>query len=143
MPQKILDGLKEAIAEAPLPIVHFSVDLWTCKVSTDKYIGIHIFWVDGKAEFRHALVSVSPHRQFTLLVHAGFLTSEPVSVESQHRQIAISSTYTCDPNRCSAISTGNFQNNLGLDDWTKVLMLDHLAFGTLCACSSIGRAVLS
>jgi len=61
--KKMLEGLSDAIAEAPLPIVHFSVDLWTCKVSGNKYIGIHIFWVDSKAVFKHALVAVSPRQR--------------------------------------------------------------------------------
>ena len=57
--KKILEGLAEAIAETPLPIMHFSLDLWTCKVSGKKYIGVHIFWVGAKAVFKHALVAVS------------------------------------------------------------------------------------
>lgn len=56
--KKVLEGLAEAIAEAPLLIVHFSVDLWTCKVSGKKFIGICIFWVTAKGVLKHALVAV-------------------------------------------------------------------------------------
>ena len=57
--QKLVEGLKAEIEAAHLPIVHFTVDLWTCKVSGSKYLGIHIFWVDKAFAFRHALLSVS------------------------------------------------------------------------------------
>ena len=57
--QKLVEGLKAEIEAAHLPIVHFTVDLWTCKLSGSKYLGIHIFWVDKAFAFRHALLSVS------------------------------------------------------------------------------------
>ena len=47
------------IEAADLPIVHFTVDLWTCKVSRSEYLGIHIFWVDKVFAFHHALLSVT------------------------------------------------------------------------------------
>ena len=65
--KKMLKGLPEAIAEALLPIVHFSVDLWACNASEKKYIGIHIFWVNTKGVFKHALVAVRRSPSFIYL----------------------------------------------------------------------------
>ncbi|CAN0346503.1 unnamed protein product, partial [Ascophyllum nodosum] len=35
------------------------LDLWTCKVSGRKYLGIHVSWVDSTFDLRHALISAT------------------------------------------------------------------------------------
>ena len=54
----VVEGLKEEIAHALLPILHFSFDTWTCKVSGRKFLGIHVFWVDRKFSLRDAVLAV-------------------------------------------------------------------------------------
>ena len=51
--------MKEEIQKAPLPIIHYGLDLWTCKVSGRKYIDVHVFYVDSDFILRHALIAVS------------------------------------------------------------------------------------
>lgn len=57
--QVIVHGLKEEVEAAPLPILHFTLDIWTSKVSGDKYLGMHIFWADSNFSVRHAEIGVS------------------------------------------------------------------------------------
>lgn len=47
------------VKSADLPIVHYMLDLWACKVSGKKYLSIHVFFVDQTFTLRHALLSVS------------------------------------------------------------------------------------
>lgn len=58
--QVAVRGLLEEVRAALLPIVHSTVDVWTCEVSGKKYLGINIFWVDREFQLHRALVSVSP-----------------------------------------------------------------------------------
>lgn len=57
--QVVIGSIQEDIKEAALPIIHYGLDLWTCKVSGRKYLGIHVSWVDSTFDLRHALISVS------------------------------------------------------------------------------------
>lgn len=54
-----MGNMLEEIEKAPLPSVHFGVDLWTCKKSGRKYIDVHVFYVDSNFEMQHALLAVS------------------------------------------------------------------------------------
>jgi len=40
-----------------LPFVHVNLDLWTSQITSDKYIGVHIFYMNG-ASFRDKLLAV-------------------------------------------------------------------------------------
>ena len=51
--------MKEEIDEAPLPIVHYGLDLWTCTRSGRKFMDVHVFLVDSNSILRHALLAVS------------------------------------------------------------------------------------
>lgn len=57
--QVVVGNLQEEIQKATLPIIHYGLDLWTCKVSGRKYLGTHVFYVDSKFVLRHALIAVS------------------------------------------------------------------------------------
>ncbi|CAB1115843.1 unnamed protein product [Ectocarpus sp. CCAP 1310/34] len=37
----VMGNMSEEIKKAPLPIVHYGVDLWTCKTSGMKFIDVH------------------------------------------------------------------------------------------------------
>lgn len=54
-----MGNMVEEINKAPLPIVHYGVDLWTCKTSGLKYLDVHAFFVDSDFNMRHALLAVS------------------------------------------------------------------------------------
>ena len=51
--------MKAEIEAAHLPILHFSVDMWTSKTQ-GKFMGMHVFWVNREFELRDALLAVSP-----------------------------------------------------------------------------------
>lgn len=61
--------MQEEIKKATLPIIHYGLDLWTCKLSGLKYLGIHVFYVDSNFQLRHALLSVSEVDSHTTLAH--------------------------------------------------------------------------
>lgn len=54
-----MGNMSEEINKALLPIVHYGVDLWTCKTSGMKFIDVHAFLVDSNFELRHVLLAVS------------------------------------------------------------------------------------
>lgn len=57
--QVVVGNMAEEVKSADLPIVHYMLDLWACKVSGKKYLSIHVFFVDHSFTLRHALLSVS------------------------------------------------------------------------------------
>ena len=57
--QAVIGNIKEEIEKAPLPIVHYGLDLWTCTCSGRNVIHVHVFLVDGNFILRHALLAVS------------------------------------------------------------------------------------
>lgn len=57
--QVVMGNMVEEMKKAPLPIVHYGVDLWTCKKSSRKYIDVHVFYVDSNFQLQHALLAVS------------------------------------------------------------------------------------
>lgn len=57
--QAVVGNMREEIEKAPLPIVHYGVDLWTCTRSGRKFIDVHAFHVDSNFTLRHALLAVS------------------------------------------------------------------------------------
>ena len=57
--QAVMGNMKEEIDEAPLPIVHYGLDLWTCTRTGRKFIDVHTFLVDSNFTLRHALLAVS------------------------------------------------------------------------------------
>ena len=59
-PQEILTEMKAEIEAAHLPILHFSVDMWTSKTQGKKFLGLHVFFVNRDFELRDALLAVSP-----------------------------------------------------------------------------------
>ncbi|CAN0068471.1 unnamed protein product, partial [Pylaiella littoralis] len=54
----VVGNMREEIEKAPLPIVHYGVDLWTCTRSGRKFIDVHAFHVDSNFTLRHALLAV-------------------------------------------------------------------------------------
>ena len=52
--------MKAEIEAAHLPILHFSVDMWTSKTQGKKFLGMHVFWLNREFELRDALLAVSP-----------------------------------------------------------------------------------
>ncbi|CAB1102250.1 unnamed protein product [Ectocarpus sp. CCAP 1310/34] len=46
------------IERAPLPIVHYGIDLWQCKITGLKYIDGHVCYVNSNFELQYALLSV-------------------------------------------------------------------------------------
>ncbi|CAB1105955.1 unnamed protein product [Ectocarpus sp. CCAP 1310/34] len=61
----VVGNMQEEINKAPLPIIHYGLDLWTCKVSGRKYLGVHVFYVDSNFSLRHALISVKHYAPST------------------------------------------------------------------------------
>ena len=61
--QEVIGSMHEEIKKAPLPIIHYGLDLWTCKTSGRKHLGVHIFYVDSNFTMRHALIAVSEVQQ--------------------------------------------------------------------------------
>lgn len=57
--QVVVGNMAAEVKSADLPIVHYMLDLWACKVSGKKYLSIHVFFVDQTFALRHALLSVS------------------------------------------------------------------------------------
>lgn len=57
--QTVVGSMQEEIQKAPLPIIHYGLDLWTCKVSGRKYLDFHVFYVDNNFVQQHALIAVS------------------------------------------------------------------------------------
>ena len=57
--QAVMGNMHEEMKKARLPIVHYGVDLWTCKTSSRKYIDVHVFYVDSTFQLKHALLAVS------------------------------------------------------------------------------------
>lgn len=51
--------MREDIAKALLPIIHYQVDVWTCEASGRKFLGTHAHWVDNAFRLQHALLAVS------------------------------------------------------------------------------------
>ena len=62
--QAVMGNMKEEIDEAPLPIVHYGLDLWTCTRSGRKFIDVHTFLVDSNFTLRHALLAISDESYF-------------------------------------------------------------------------------
>ncbi|CAM9672446.1 unnamed protein product, partial [Hapterophycus canaliculatus] len=54
----VMGNMLNEIKTAPMPIIHYGIDLWTCKISGLKYIDVHLFYVDSNFEQQHALLSV-------------------------------------------------------------------------------------
>lgn len=57
--QAVLGNVQDEIKEATLPIIHYGLDLWTCKVSWRTYLSVHVSYVDSNFTLRHALLAVS------------------------------------------------------------------------------------
>lgn len=58
-----MGNMTQEIKKAPLPIIHYGLDLWTCTVSGRKFLDVHVFYVDGDFNLRHALLAVSELRK--------------------------------------------------------------------------------
>ena len=58
-PQAVVGNMMTEIDRAPLPIMHYGIDLWQSKTSGLKYIGVHLFYIDGNFELKHKLIAVS------------------------------------------------------------------------------------
>jgi len=58
-PQAVMGNMLTEIEKAPLPIMHYGIDLWQCKTSGLKYIDVHLFYVDSNFELKDALLAVS------------------------------------------------------------------------------------
>lgn len=56
--QVVVGNMAAEVKSADLPIVHYMLDLWACKVSGKRYLSIHVFFVDQSLTLRHALLSV-------------------------------------------------------------------------------------
>ncbi|CAM9505990.1 unnamed protein product [Ectocarpus sp. 8 AP-2014] len=56
--QAVLGNMQEEIKKATLPIIHYGLDLWTCKISWRKYLSVHVSYVDRNFTLRHALLAV-------------------------------------------------------------------------------------
>eukprot|EP00903_Cladosiphon_okamuranus_P013418 g12500.t2 len=54
----VMGNMHEEMKKAPLPILHYGVDLWTCKTSSRKFIDFHVFYVDSNFELQHTILAV-------------------------------------------------------------------------------------
>eukprot|EP00904_Undaria_pinnatifida_P011834 jgi/Undpi1/7781/HiC_scaffold_23.g10254.m1 len=61
-PRVVTINLRKEISAALLPIVYINTDLWTSKVSGDKYIGLSIFYMDAKGIVQTMLLAVKHFR---------------------------------------------------------------------------------
>lgn len=66
-PQVVVGNMLEEIKNAPLPIFHQGLCLWTCKESGRKYMAIYGFYVDSKFVLRKVLLRVRLPRSLVLL----------------------------------------------------------------------------
>lgn len=52
-------GLKKEVEAVSLPILDFILDIWTSKVSVDKYLGMLIVWAENTFSLLHAHIGIS------------------------------------------------------------------------------------
>lgn len=83
--QVIMGNLAEEVKAALLPILHFMADLWTCKVSGKKWLGIHLFYVDRQFALHQLLLAVSREVQL--------VSCRPLEIINRYRVISLSSQY--------------------------------------------------
>jgi len=58
-PQAVMGDMLEEVKNAPLPILHHMIDIWTDKASGRKFLGVHLFHVTANFELKETLLSVS------------------------------------------------------------------------------------
>ena len=54
-----MGDMLEEVKNAPLPILHHMIDIWTDKASGRKFLGVHLFHVTANFELKETLLSVS------------------------------------------------------------------------------------
>ncbi|CAB1119309.1 unnamed protein product [Ectocarpus sp. CCAP 1310/34] len=54
----VVGNMLTEIERAPLPIVHYGIDLWQCKITGLKYIDVHVCYVNSNLELQHELLAV-------------------------------------------------------------------------------------
>ncbi|CAN0031201.1 unnamed protein product [Scytosiphon promiscuus] len=60
-----IGSMLKDIKKAPLPILHYGLDLWTCRVSGRKFLRIHGFYVDSDFILRKVLLGVKHYAPST------------------------------------------------------------------------------
>ena len=55
---KLAQALTAASHECSIPVLHLNIDMWTCLLTHDKYIGLRIFFVDNLWEMRCSRLAV-------------------------------------------------------------------------------------
>ncbi|CAM9812050.1 unnamed protein product [Ectocarpus sp. 13 AM-2016] len=54
----VIGNMLEEMKNAPVPILHHMVDIWTDKASGRKFLGVHLFHVTANFEMKHTLLSI-------------------------------------------------------------------------------------
>eukprot|EP00899_Mesostigma_viride_P029185 jgi/Mesvir1/9451/Mv25710-RA.1 len=67
-------SLLEDVRSSPLPILTASIDLWKCKFSGMKYLGVRLFWISRQWVFRTSLLAVQQFKPSSGLIASGRLS---------------------------------------------------------------------
>ena len=92
-------ALAMSVRECPFPVLHLNLDLWTCRITHEKYIEIRRFSVEVSWEMRSLLLAVSGFRPAPTMSSSRI--SEPLKLWCEK----IFNNFTIDRNKlCSSTS---------------------------------------